>query len=239
MTQTTLLSLCRLEVPEINSTDVISDANLLIILNLACTEFIKETDALPTSATFNLVLNLTEYPLSTYVTGFGKIRKEGLWIYNASTLKWTQLESTTVSTLNLEFPSWLNTAAGFPQRFSLNGDILTLHPKASSTYAGSNYLKLFHYARSTDMSASGHYPFSGSTTQYSHLAQYEETLVDYVCYKAKKMIDKNSDAEEARTMFYVKCGKIKQELQYRPDLISEMRAKGAGGIAAAKGAFST
>lgn len=239
MTQTTLIALCRLYIPEINSTDVISDDNLLILLNLACTEFINKTDALPTSKAFNLVLNLVEYPLSTYVTDFGKIRKEGLWLYNASSERWTQLGSTTIPYLNIHYPSWLNTSAGTPLRFSIDGDIITLHPKANSTYAGDNYLRLFYYAHSIDMSASGHYPFTGSTTKhYPHLAEYEETLIDYVRWKTKQMLKKNADAEEAKTMFYAKCADIKVKLKSRPDLTSQMKATGAGGLARAKSQFN-
>ena len=73
------------------------------------------------------------------------------------------------------------------------------------------------------MSASGHYPFSGSTTQYPHLADYDEALVDYVRYRVKKMVNKDADAEEAKTVFYTKCSLIKQQLQYRPNLINQIR----------------
>lgn len=237
MTQTTLLALARIRIPEIASTDVISDANLLIILNLACTEFINKTDALPTSGTFNLVLDTTEYALSTYVTAFGKIRKEGLWIYNAVSTKWRQLDPTTTAKLTLDYPDWLNTSSGCPLQYSIEGDTLTLHPKASSTYTGTDYLKLFYFQRSTDMAGGSYYPFSGSATQYTFLADYEETLIDYVRYEVKQMLKKNADAEEARTTFYNKCAYIKQQLLYRPDLITQMSPDNAGGIRSARSMF--
>ena len=72
MTLTQILALCRLEISEIITTDVISDVNLTTLVNLACREFVKVTDALPKSDNFDLVLNLTEYPLSTYVTEIGR-----------------------------------------------------------------------------------------------------------------------------------------------------------------------
>jgi len=237
MTQTQLLKMCRLSVPEIDSIDVIEDDDLLLFLNLGCKEFIKVTDALPTSITFNLIEDLTTYPLSTYVTSFGKIRKEGLWLYNSENTKWDQLDSTTVSYLNKHYASWMNTRSQLPQRFSIDGDDLTLHPKASSTYAGDNYLKLFFFKRSLDMSDGSHYPFSGSTTEYPHLADYEDVPVEYVRYKVKQMLKKNADAEEAKTTFYLKSADAKQKLQYRPDLIPEVRAHGAGNLLFHKEAF--
>jgi hypothetical protein len=118
------------------------------------------------------------------------MRKEGLWIYNAVSTKWTQLTPTTTAKLTRDYPSWLNTSSGCPLKYSIEGNTLTVHPKASSTYAGTNYLKLFYFARSTDMSNASHYPFSDSTTQYTHLADYEETLIDYVRYKVKQMLKK-------------------------------------------------
>lgn len=223
MTQTQLLFLCRLRIPEIVSTDVISDANLLIFLNLACTEFINKTEAIPTSSTFNLVLDLTEYPLSTYITTFSKVRKEGLWIYNAVSTKWKRLDSTTVPYLSANYPDFLNTSSGLPQRYSIDGDTLTLHPKASSTYAGTNYLKLFYYKSSVDMVSSSDYPFTGSTTQrYPHLADYEEGLIDYVRFFIKQMLKKNVDAEESKQTFYQKCAYIKTKLN-RDDLLINLK----------------
>jgi len=153
-----------------------------------------------------------------------------MWIYNVSSTKWTQLDPTTIPYLNQHFPNWLNNDSSLPRRYSLDGDIITLNPKASSTYAGTNYLKLFYFKRSIDMSDDSHYPFSGSTTQYPHLAAYEETLVDYVRYRVKKILKKDASAEEAKTMFYSKCTDIKTKLKYRPDLIQHVRAEGAGNL---------
>lgn len=226
MTQTTFLALCRLRIPEINSTDVISDANLLIIANQACTEFINKTDALPTSATFDLVEDLLEYPLSTYLTTFGKIRKEGLWWYNSSTSKWKYLDAIDEVTLSINYPDWLNTSSGNPLRYSLNGDIITVHPPASSTYAGTDYLKLFHYAQSVDMSDGTHYLFTGSASKrYPHLADYEEVPIEYVRAEVKQMLKKAADAKVAMDTFYSKVNYVKNQLTYRPDLGPNVRTQ--------------
>lgn len=238
MTLTQLLSLSRLLIPEIKTTDVVGDSDLTIILNNACREFIKATDALPTSKLFNLVLNLSEYSLSTYVNDYGKIRKEGLWFYNKSSGKWIQLDATTIPYLALNYPSYLNSTSSNPLRYSIDGDILLIHPPSSAIYAGTNYLKLFYYARSVDMTNGSSYPFSGSLTlEYTHLADYEEDLILYVKYKVKPLFKKMQDAEEAKEMFYAKCADVKVKLLARPDLIPWMRAQGAGGLPQAQNAF--
>lgn len=239
MTQTQMLAFARLKIPEVSSVDVLSDVNLLILLNQACTEFINKTDALPTSTTFNLVLDQAEYSLSTYVPTFGKIRDEGIWFYNVSSTRWWKLESTTLTDLINKFPSYLSVTSGIPLRITIEGDTLTLNPPASSTYAGSNYLRIFYYKRSVDMSAAAQYPFSGSTTvRYSHLADYEEVPLEYVKYLVKQMLGKMGDAEEAKSFFYTKCMAIKQALKYRPDLKAGTTAQGAGNMLQQRGAFN-
>lgn len=237
MTRSDLRTIFRLYTPEVNSTDVLSDANLNTLLNLAAQTFVNLTDCLPTDNTFNAVTNQQDYNISSVLTDFGKIRKEGIWFYNKVSTKWKQLDSATIAYLNKTYPSWLNAAAGLPLRYYIEGDRIGLDPKPSSTYAGTNYVKVFYYKRSADMSADTHYPFSGSTTEYPHLADYEEVLFDWVKYRVKQIAGKNGDALEAKTIFYNKSLKIKQELLYRPDLIPNFRMKGTGNLTHFKEAF--
>ena len=226
-----LINLARLEIPEISTTDVISDINLKLLINNGAREFINKTDSLPTSKTFNLVLNLLEYSLSTYVSDYGKPRKQGLWFYNVSSGKWIQLESTTLPYLALNYPSYLNTSSSNPLRYSIDGDIVLVHPPASSIYAGSDYLKLFYYARSVDMATNTNYPFSGSdTVHFTHLADYEPIIIEYVRWRIKRIFKKGNDAEEAKQTFYTMCADVKVKLQDRPDLIPWHRANYAGGM---------
>lgn len=237
MTLTTLRSAFRLYTPEADDTDVLSDPNLNTLLNLAAQAFVNITDCLPTDDTFTAITSQQNYNISSVLTGFGKIRKEGIWFYNVSSTKWKQLESSTIAYLNSNYPAWLNASAGLPLRYYIEGDRIGLDPKPSSTYAGTNYVKVFYYKRSTDMSADTHYPFSGSTTQYPHLADYEEVLLDWVKYRVKQIGGKAGEAEEAKTMFYTKCLKIKQELSYRPDLIPNFRMRGVGNLSHFNGVF--
>lgn len=224
-------SLIRLELPEIADTTVVSDINLNLLINNGAKEFINKTDALPTYKLFNLVLNLLEYPLSTYITDYGKPRKQGLWWYNKVSSKWVQLESTTLPFLSINYPSYLNTASSNPLRYSIDGDLLLIHPPSSSTYVGNNYLKLFYYARSIDMTADNQYPFSGSSTkEYPHLADYEYIIIEYIRWKIKRIFKKMADAEEAKVMFYQMCADVKVKLQNRPDLIPWHRTNNVGGM---------
>lgn len=224
-----MISLARLEIPEIATSDVISDAQLTLLINRGCREFINKTDSLPTYKLFNLVLSLLEYPLSTYITNYGKPRKQGLWWYNTVSSKWIQLESTTLPFLAMNYPSYLNTAASNPLRYSIDGDTLLVHPPASSIYAGTSYLKLFYYAQSVDMVNTTDYPF-GRTTEFPHLMDYEEIPLEYVRWRIKRIFKKLADAEESKTIFYTMCADVKVKLQSRPDLIPWQRTNNVGGM---------
>ena len=229
MNQTQLLAYCRLMIPEIKSTTVISDVNLLIILNNACTEFVNKTDALPTSTLFAIVAGQMEYPLYTYVPTFSKMRKEGCWWYNTVSLKWKKLDPTTQAYMRINFPDWLNQSNSIPQRYATEGDMFILHPPALAAYAGTNYIKIYHFAISTDMSNASHYPFSGSASiHYPYLAEYEEYLIDYVKFKLLPIVGKPSEGASAGQVFYTHCKEIKQKLLARSDLVPEIQAQHPG-----------
>jgi len=194
MTETDLLSLCRLYVPECLST-VITDVNALIILNQAAQKFVYLSEALPTSTLFNVVASQQEYLLSTNVTTFSKVRPEGLWWYDSVNSSWVQLKGRTIK--------WL--------------DEITVYPKPLT--AVSNGFKLYHFKISTDMSAGAYYPFSGSlTVRYPFLANYEEDLLDYYKYRSKQIMGYGQQAQEALEMFTTKALKAKAELKTRTDL---------------------
>ena len=218
MTKSDLLSLARVYIPEAPST-VVSDANVLIILNNAAQEFVERTDALPTFSDFDITSDTIRYALSTVVPTYLRMRKEGIWWYDNSDTRWDQIDSTTGAEMNRRYSTWLNDTAGRPQRSWIEGDFIYVHPKGDDT---DDDIRIYHYAKSTDMSDDSHYPFTGSTTQYSWLAPYEKDLLDY--YKARVLIDvlggtKITKGQYFESKFYSKCEEVKRKLQYRADLI--------------------
>lgn len=216
-----LLSLCRLYVPEVDS-NVISDANATIILNVAAQKFVYFAEALPTSTLFNAVAEQQEYLLSTNVATFCKVRPEGLWWYDSGNSSWCQLWGTTIKWLDDNLPKWRDDDSGNPQRYSIDGDIITVHPKPDTSYTSG--LKLYHFKVSVDM-GTGYYPFSGSASvRYPFLVNYEEDLIDYYKYRAKQIMGYASQAQEALTMFTNKALKAKSELKTRTDF-KDPRAK--------------
>ncbi len=217
-----LLSLCRLYVPEVSS-DVISDANATIILNIAAQKFVLLSEALPTYTTFNAVASDGDYSIAVNVSTFAKVRKEGLKWYNSTNSKWIDLKPRTLAWLDMTFPQWRDGAAGNPEYYSIDGDEITVYPKPNTSYT--NGFKLYHFKISQDM-VSGYYPFSGSSTvHYPFLVNYEEDLTDYYKYRAKEIMGYPVDAQNALNIFLAKAAKAKTELQSRPDVATDAFAK--------------
>ena len=231
-----ILALCRLYIPEA-PISVISSANAYIILNNAALEFVDKSDALPTYTDFNLTADTQRYALSTVVPTYLKMRKEGIWLYDDSNTSWKQLDSITGAEMNKRYSTWLNDSTAVPQRAWIDGDYIYIHPKGDST---SDDIRVYHYAKSTDVDTDGEYFFSGSTTQYSWLAPYEETLIEY--YKARVYIDilggnKIGKGQYAEQKFYAKCLEAKNKLQYRSDLIPFNKIKIPSGLQPSRNMF--
>ena len=223
-----LLAYIRLRIPEISSTTVISDANMLILTNLICKEFADLTECLPTYTQFDTVNGTQIYSVSTEIPTYLRMRKEGAFWYDTTNTKWTQLRSRLFSQINEHEKTWINRGSGSPLYFWIEGNEIGLHPKPDTTTLLDTGVRVYHYAQSTNMDGGTKYPFSGSTTQYPHLAQYDETIVDGVRYKVKQILNKAQEAEEPKALFFAKCEKIKQELLSRPDLVKDSILHGAG-----------
>ncbi len=210
-----LLSLSRLYIPEADS-NVISDANALIIFNVAAQKFVYIAEALPTHTEFNIVASQQVYNISTNVPTYAKIRPEGLWWYDSVNSSWTQVKGKTIAWLDENLPKWRDQSAGTPQYYSIDGDEITVYPKPLTSYT--NGFKLYHFKIAQDMIA-GYYPFSGSATvRYPFLVNFEEDLIDYYKYRVKQIMGYPDQAEEAMTKFVAKADKAKAELKTRTDL---------------------
>jgi hypothetical protein len=219
MTWGSLLSYIRLRCPEVSQSSVVSDANILIITNLVCSEFLDATEALPTYKDFNCVANQQVYSISTNITDFMRMDKMGVWWYDSVNKFWKELKPRTLEWIIEVEPTWINRDAGAPLYYWQQGDDIGLHPKPDTSYASG--IRCYYFKQSVDMSSTTHYPFSGSTTQYPFLKQYDETIVDGVRYKILQMVGKANLAEEAKLMFFTKCSSIKGFLKERVDLVRE------------------
>ena len=146
--------------------------------------------------------------------------KPGLW-WNAGTIAapdFKKLNPRTLAWLDDNRPNWRNLASGTPQDYSIDGDIITLVPAPVSALAGS--LWLYYAKKPTDMSADGHYPFSGITTEYPQLSIFDEAILRYAKWKVQESLNKDG-ADNFRVLenaYKTAREEAKGMFQRRPDI---------------------
>ena len=161
-----------------------------LILNEGVKDIAGYTLCLKANKKFDAVASDGEYDLSVVITDYLGVDKGGLWWYNGTI--WRPVDPRTLKWLDDNRPTWRNLAAGSPQDYSIDGDILTIVPKPET--AGTDYFWLYYGKKPTPMSAEGHYPFSGSTTEYTHLSIFDMAIVRYAKWVIDPMLNKDQDA---------------------------------------------
>ena len=212
MTLANLRTLARSYVPAAD-TSIISDATQLIIFNQACVEIARFTKCLPKYSTFTAVVDRREYNLRTLITDYLCPLDEGYCYYYDGT-DYDQIDLVNIGYLNLNHSDWQTESSGDTDKGVILGD--TFYPSPPSDSTVSNGYKLFYCAKPTDMSAETHYPYSGSTTEISRLAPYDEVIIDYYRVRAFRNLDLGADSsariQEAEQKLANSMNKMKAEL---------------------------
>lgn len=208
MTLAQLRLLLRAMAPGAKSS-VISDATLDLILNLAVTDIAAYTVCLKANKKFAVTANQSEYSLSTVIGDYLAVDKSGLWWNNGT--QFQPVYSRTLQYLDQNRPTWRNLGAGSPYDYTIDGDILTVVPKPQTTITDGFWL--YYGKKPTVMSADGHYPFSGSTTEWTHLSIFDMAIIKYAKWVVEPILNKDQDAnlsyqeylrerEEKKNLFY-------------------------------------
>lgn len=180
--------------PLLNSTTVISDADVNTKLKEGAVQFAKDGDAYIVAPTaFNTAASTSDYVLSgasPKVTGFLDIYwPAGGIVYTQSSgvVKMAPNDFKVVSELwlNRESPGWRSlTASDTLQYVAFSYDssgylILKTVPAASTT---TPTIQLWIKSRGTDMSADANYPYTNSTTNLVHIEPYQKGIAHYASY---------------------------------------------------------
>ena len=196
MDLSSLKSLARLRVPQAPS-GVVSDANLVILLNNGVLEITRKTKCLPVYSDFNTVADQMEYSLITQITDYlCPLDKDLMHIYYYDGSEWAELDIVTLSYLNANHSNWQSDDSGTPERAVILGDTLYLHPKPDT--AVTNGIRFYHCKKPIEMSANGDYPF-GNTAEISRLTPYHTIIVDYWVAEAFALLDINDPGSPRRS----------------------------------------
>lgn len=214
-----LITLARLYVPEAN-TNKVSDTNLTLLLNEGAKDVAARTICLKTNATFDVAASTATYNLSSKVTSFLVIDTPGLYWYDGS--NWKKLTPYTLAGLDKDYPYWRDDSAADPLRYSVDGDIITIHPTPDT--ALTNGFKIYYGKKPTVMSSSDHYPF-GTTVEIPHLAILSDTILAYVKWKLTQPVGKEfAETNQAKYEYLSDIEGKKKMLSRRPDIITNSSA---------------
>lgn len=193
------------------------------IINSMVTEIAAYVVAIKTNDTFNVTAETGTYDLSTILPSFLSPDKPGLW-WNDGT-QWKKVYPRTLKWLDTNRPNWRNLSSGNPKDFSIDGNVLTIVPTPNTTLA--NGFKFYYGKKPTPMTSDGHYPFSGSTTEYVYLSVFDWAIVNGVRWRLKPMLGQYRDEfNQDRQLYLDERERAFSVFKKRPDISSDAKMRG-------------
>lgn len=206
---------------------VASNTVLDLELNNGAKDIAAYCVCLPTNKKFNVVANQSEYHLSVVIGNYLVMDKPGLWWNSgtATTTKWEKLDCETLASLDANYPTWRDLSSGSPERYTIDGDIIIISPPPDT--ALTEGFKLYYGAESVDMTEEGHYPFSGSTTEYTHLSIFDEAILLYAKSKLMPELNKLNDENLTHQKYLAEREEKRKLFKRRPDIsaVAQMNYK--------------
>ena len=212
MNLTNLKLLARAYVPGAKETDVVTDPVLTLLLNQGVVDIATKTACLKKSKTFTVTADDYDYSLSSVLGDYLTMDKPGIW-WNAGTVaspNWQKLDPRTMKYFDTNSPSWRDDDSDDPLEYSIEGDVLTLRPTPDTTLA--NGLWVYYGAMPIAMSAGAHFPFTGTSTEYTHLSIFDDAILAFVEWKLQKALNKGQDPYAAKAKAYLGILETKEVL---------------------------
>lgn len=189
MTLAQLRTLARAMIPGAKI-DRISNDVLDLVLNLGVVDIAAYTICLKANSKFAVEADEDEYSLSVVCPNYLAVDKSGLWWNNGTT--WRPVYPRTLKWLDENVQNWRSRSSGSPLYYSIDGDVLTISPPPATALADGFWL---YYGRKPNpMTEEGHYPFSGSTTEYPHLSIFDLAIIKYAKWQIEPMLNKDQDS---------------------------------------------
>lgn len=212
------LSRLNLALPGKGATGV-NDTYLTELLNQGCDEANLYTKAYAGYTDFNITAEKRTYDLSDYVPLYLGRDKRGLFFLDSNS-EWQKLIPKSEAWLTQKIPNYLNASSvALPTYYSIDNGVLSFYPPPSTTQASG--ARLFHLKKATAMSASDHYPFSGSTTELTNLKPLDEAILDFVIWKVKPSYGQNTDIDLGERRFLASCRKAAMQVRRSPDITND------------------
>jgi hypothetical protein len=199
MTLSELRQVVRAMIPGAKKNEV--DNTLLdILLNAGAKDVTSFCELLPTSKKFNAVASQGDkanpYLLTTVIANYLTAGSGGLWWNSGdgTTPKWKKLNPRTTEWLDENRPNWKEIADGTPEDYAIDGNNLYVIPAPVSSLTNGFWLDYISVPSS--MTQVTHYPFSGTTTEYTHLSMFDFSIIYYARWKIIPMLGEDSMNDE-------------------------------------------
>ena len=208
----------------------IKNTFLDLILNKGVEDIAAYTVCLSTNKKFSAAASQGDianpYIISTVITDFLVMGKGGLW-WNQGTVAspdYKRLNPKTIAALDKDRPNWRDVSDGAPQDYLIDGNNIIVIPAPVSALTDGFWL--FYGAKPTYMTAVGHYPFSGSTTEYTYLSMFDMAIIKYARHQISPVFNQQTN-ENISWQEYLKEREEKtQLLRRRPDISNVAQFQG-------------
>jgi len=203
---------------------VINNTTLDLILNEGVKDVALYSICLKANKKFDVVADKYEYNLSTVIGDYLTVDKPGLWWYNST--KWMPVYPKTLKWLDTFKPGWRDLSSGSPREYSIDADILTVSPPP--TDAGTEYFWLYYGKKPAVMTQNTHYPFSGSTTEFTHLSIFDFAIILFAKWKLEPMLNKKADATDSMQKYMIEREEKTNLFYRRKDIAHSDQARMSG-----------
>lgn len=195
---------------------VISDTVMDLLINKGVDEVNVLADALTNTASFTATAEKGEYNIFKEVAkDFIAPGKTGLWWDDGT--QWRQLDSETLKSMNVQYPTWRNDDSGDPRRFYQDGNRLVIHPKPDTTLV-QGFLFDDYIQAATKMTDGTHFPFTGNKDEeLVMLRPLDDAIIDYVRYRLQVMVGKDQKGVISEQEFLAGTQRKAALIQRRPD----------------------
>ncbi len=170
---------------------VVDNTLLTLLINKGCDDFNSFGMLLPTDKKFDVKSEQMKYDIKTEVADdYVTMDRPGIW-WNAGTAtvtNWVQIDPVTEKWLDKYHTNWRDESSSDPLYYFIKKGKLNIFPKPKT--ALTNGFWLYYGQASVNMTLGTHYPFTGSTSELTHLRDADDVIIDYVRWKLSRPLGK-------------------------------------------------
>jgi hypothetical protein len=219
MTASEFVARIKLQAPNLGQSGV-TDAYMISLLNTACNAVNALCKVYSGYTDFNIEANKRIYDLSTYVPTYLGRDKRGLFIKDADG-NWNDVIPKSEAWLAERYPDYLNASSvELPEYYYIGGNELGFYPPPSTDRTEG--ARLYHLKKANPMTADGHYPFSGTTSEITAFIPLDDALLAWCRWKLSPAFGAVSDIDLRYREFLIECQKGAAQVRRSPDLMNDL-----------------